>query len=87
MAIIKPPKLNDPNDFLTGAPDGKKTFKRKKKDEKDCKTQISITVNPYLLERIMEYTSELEMTRSSFFNLAAKQLLDRGLEIKGQKKE
>lgn len=86
MTIIKPkPKKNlTPDDFISGAPDAPTKSKGLKKGNK---VQISLTINPVLLEKVDELAKELGQSRAGIINIAVHRIVEHGITIDGLKKE
>lgn len=92
MAIQKRPKgtgslLNSKAEavekFINSAPDSKQSVK--KGVVKGKKQQITITMDPELIERIDEAAAENGQSRAAFINMSCINILDYGLQIAGKK--
>ena len=91
MAIQKKPKSSLPatnaealEKFINSAPDAKQPVK--KGVVKGKKQQITITMDPELIERIDEAAAENGQSRAAFINMSCINILDYGLQIAGKKK-
>ena len=91
MAIQKKPKTQPPvskNDavenFINSAPDAK--VPASKGVVKGKKQQITITMDPELIQRIDEAAAENGHSRAAFINMSCINILDYGLQIAGKKK-
>lgn len=91
MAIQKLPKktVATPADtavenFINAAPDAKTAIK--KGVIKGKRQQITITMDPGLIERIDLAASENGQSRAAFINMSCINTLENGLQIAGKKK-
>lgn len=91
MAIQKKPKLQLPaskdeavDKFINSAPDAKQPATRGV--VKGKKQQITITMDPDLIQRIDEAAAENGQSRAAFINMSCINILDYGLQIAGKKK-
>ncbi|HAV1871859.1 TPA: CopG family transcriptional regulator [Enterobacter hormaechei subsp. steigerwaltii] len=91
MVIQKKPKApatdtqSDALDkFINAAPDARQPAK--KGVAKGKKQQITITMDPELIERIDEAAAENGQSRAAFINMSCINVLDYGLQIAGKKK-
>lgn len=70
--------------FVNGAPDGETAQPaRAIKPKKRNKEQISLTIDPALLEAIDEYASHIGLSRAATISIACRQFLKRGAIIDG----
>lgn len=70
--------------FVNGAPDGETAqAKRASKPKKPNKEQISLTIDPALLDAIDEHAANIGLGRAATISLACRQLLKRGAIIDG----
>jgi hypothetical protein len=68
--------------FVNGAPDGETAQPaRAIKPKKRNKEQISLTIDPALLEAIDEHASQIGLGRAATISLACRQFLKRGAII------
>lgn len=91
MAIQKKPKMPGPatkseavDKFINSAPDARQSVK--KGVAKGKKQQITITMDPELIERIDQAAAENGQSRAAFINMSCINVLDYGLQIAGKKK-
>ncbi|HGY0482211.1 TPA: ribbon-helix-helix domain-containing protein [Salmonella enterica subsp. enterica serovar Derby] len=91
MAIQKKPKTPVPDTkseavdkFINSAPDARQPVK--KGVAKGKKQQITITMDPELIERIDQAAAENGQSRAAFINMSCINVLDYGLQIAGKKK-
>ena len=73
MAITRP-KPKDISEFIAGAPDAKR-----KGVKKGRKEQISLTLDPDLLDQLDAIAKGAGMSRAALISLAINQLVSRGL--------
>ena len=73
MAITRP-KPKNIGEFIAGAPDAKRKGVRKGRKE-----QISLTLDPELLERLDAIAKGSGMSRAALISLAINRLVTRGL--------
>lgn len=70
--------------FVNGAPDGETAqAKRARKPKKPNKKQISLTIDPELLEAIDEHAANIGLGRAATISLACRQFLKHGAIING----
>lgn len=68
--------------YISGAPDSG-VARKAEKPPKQNKKQISLTIDPDLLDMIDEKAGKLGMARAAAIDLACRQFLERGAIIKG----
>lgn len=92
MAIQKLPKKTTStaadtavDNFINAAPDAKAAIK--KGAVKGRKQQITITMDPDLIERIDLAASENGQSRAAFINMSCINTLENGLQIAGKRKK
>jgi hypothetical protein len=81
MAITRPSKAKNVNDFIDSAPDASQVTSKVKGVKKGNKQQISLTIKPELLEQIDLLADSLGLSRASLINLAISRALEQGLVI------
>ncbi|MEX3099032.1 CopG family transcriptional regulator [Serratia ureilytica] len=88
MAIIRPPKQISPSPediaadtFINSAPDGSTT--KRKGVVKGKRQQISLTIDPEILDRLDVKAAEDGVSRAALINIAIRQLLNRGATVGG----
>ena len=87
MAIIRPkakpaveaPKQDKADAFISGAPDAAKPRGVRMGNTR----QVSLTIDPALLDRVDAMATQIGQSRAAVINLAILQALERGLEIGG----
>jgi hypothetical protein len=75
MAITKPP-IKTIDAFIAGAPDA---VTKAKGVQKGNKLQISLTIDPELLNEIDQLAAELRQSRAAVINMAIYQAVKHGL--------
>ncbi|HGM7842356.1 TPA: CopG family transcriptional regulator [Serratia marcescens] len=88
MAIVKPPRKISPSSedsaaetFINSAPDGSTT--RRKGVVKGKRQQITLTIDPEILDRLDVKAAEDGVSRAALINIAIRQLLNRGATVGG----
>lgn len=88
MAIVKPPRKSSEltensvaETFINSAPDGKNT--RPRGVIKGRRQQITLTIDPEILDRLDIKAVEDGVSRAALINIAIRQLLNRGVTVGG----
>ncbi|EKN6008498.1 ribbon-helix-helix protein, CopG family [Yersinia enterocolitica] len=89
MAITRPkPKAVEnaakAEAFISGAPDAARVPKPTMLGNK---RQISLTINPALLEKVDEMATEMGQSRAAIINMAIYRMVEHGVTIDGLRKE
>ncbi|CAI1209278.1 CopG family transcriptional regulator [Serratia marcescens] len=88
MAIVRPTKKHTTpaedsaaEAFINSAPDGAAT--RRKGVVKGKRQQITLTIDPEILDRLDVKAAEDGVSRAALINIAIRQLLNRGATVGG----
>ena len=89
MTITRPkPKVPEPTPavdaFISGAPDAARAPRPTMLGNK---RQISLTINPALLEKVDAMAAEMGQTRAGIINMAIYRMVEHGVTIDGLRKE
>lgn len=89
MAITRPkPKAPESTPavdaFISGAPDAARAPKPTMLGNK---RQISLTINPALLDKVDEMAAEMGQTRAAIINMAIYRMVEHGVTIDGLRKD
>lgn len=87
MAITKPPKKQDVNSkaqdaFIEAAPDGQSGKKRGV--IKGKKQQITLTVDPEMLDRLDQKAEESGLSRAALINIGIRHVVNEGAKVGGK---
>lgn len=87
MAITKPPKKDTTNDkaldaFINAAPDSQ--VQKRKGVQKGKKQQITVTVDPEILEQLDQKASETGLSRAALINVGIRHVINEGAKIGGK---
>lgn len=77
MAITKPKKKTEIEDFIAAAPDAPRGVK------KGRRLQISLTIAPALLDKVDRLAAKLGQSRAALINMAIYRAVEHGLRIDG----
>lgn len=88
MAITRPkpkaPEQTPVDAFISGAPDA---VRAPKPTMLGNKRQISLTINPALLDKVDAMAAEMGQTRAGIINMAIYRMVEHGVTIDGLRKE
>jgi hypothetical protein len=86
MAITRPKIRNSPavEKFIGSAPDAENKIRGVRKGNKQ---QITLTIAPFLLDKVDELATELGQSRAAVINMAIYRAVEHGLIIDNPRKE